>query len=118
MARGLTKVPKIGKQPAESFNVLIYLFSIYIYMYIYYIYVYMYYILYIYYIYNIQKICCPRHTVTFRPRSTNVAGTASNAEGFACGCRAANEEDGYRVGTGQEFKLTAVDVGNLVCSAT
>src|SRR6218665_3881795 len=52
-------------------------------------------------------------SVTFRPRSTSVAGTVSNAEEFACCCRAANDEDGYRVGPEQEFELTAVDVGHL-----
>src|SRR6218665_25525 len=57
-------------------------------------------------------------SVTFRPRSTSVAGTVSNAEGFACCCRAANDEDGYRVGPGQEFELTAVEVGHLGRSAT
>src|SRR6218665_2459753 len=56
----------------------------------------------------------PNRTVTFRPRSTGVAGTVSNAEGFACCCRAANDEDGYRVGPGQEFELTAVGVAILV----
>src|SRR6218665_2446899 len=57
-------------------------------------------------------------TVTFRPRSTSVAGTVSNADGFACCCRAANDEDGYRVGAGQGFELTAVAVGHLGRSAT
>jgi len=33
--------------------------------------------------------------VAFRPRSTSVASTVSDAEGFACCCRAANDEDGY-----------------------
>src|SRR6218665_2299911 len=56
-------------------------------------------------------------TVTFRPRSTGVAVT-SNAEGFACCCRAANDEDGYRVGAGQGFELTAVAVGHLGRNAT
>src|SRR6218665_3409184 len=56
--------------------------------------------------------------VTFRPRSTSVAGSVSNAEGFACCCRAVNDEDGYRVGAGQGFELTAVDVGHLGRSAT
>src|SRR6218665_71415 len=59
-----------------------------------------------------------QNTVTFRPGSTSVAGTVSNAEGFACCCRAANDENGYRVGTGQWFELTAVDVGHLGRSAT
>src|SRR6218665_880044 len=57
-------------------------------------------------------------TVTFRPRSTSVAGTVSNAEGFACCCRAANDEDGFRVGAGQGFELTAVAVGHLGRNAT
>src|SRR6218665_2679590 len=58
------------------------------------------------------------YTVTFRPRSTSVAGTVSNAEGFACCCRAANDEDGYWVGAGQGFELTAVAVGHLGRNAT
>ena len=58
------------------------------------------------------------YSVTFRPRSTSVAGTISNAEGFACCCRAANDEDGYRVGTGQGFKLATVGIGHLGWSAT
>src|SRR6218665_1170932 len=52
-------------------------------------------------------------SVTFRPRSTSVAGTVSNAEGLACCCSSANDEDGYRVGAGQGFKITAVAVGHL-----
>src|SRR6218665_2422220 len=58
------------------------------------------------------------NNVTFRPRSTSVADTVTKAEGFACCCRVANDEDGYRVGTGHGFKLTAVDVGHLILSAT
>src|SRR6218665_3660694 len=58
------------------------------------------------------------NTVTFRPRSTSVADTVSNAEGFVCCCRAATDEEGYRVGTGQGFELAAVDIGHLGWSAT
>ena len=58
------------------------------------------------------------NSVTFRPRSTSVAGTVSNAEGFACCCRAANDEDEYRVGSGQGFELTVVAVGHLGRNAT
>ena len=58
------------------------------------------------------------NTVTFRPRSTSVAGTVSNAEGFACCCRAANDEDGYRVCTGPGYKLASVGIGHLGWSAT
>src|SRR6218665_399495 len=39
-------------------------------------------------------------------------------EGFECCCRAANDEDGYSLGAGQGFELTAVDVGHLGKSAT
>src|SRR6218665_914699 len=64
--------------------------------------------------YFYMTFCITRdHTsVTFRPRSTSVAGTVSNAEGFACCCRVVNDEDGYRVGTGQGLELAAVDIGH------
>ena len=52
-------------------------------------------------------------TVTFRPRSTSVAGTVANPEGFACCCMAANDEDEYMVGTGQGFELASVNIGHL-----
>ena len=62
--------------------------------------------------------CILLYSVTFRPRSTSVAGTVSNAEGFACCCRAANDDDGYRIGAGQGFELTAVAVGHLGRNST
>src|SRR6218665_3757447 len=62
--------------------------------------------------------CTSYSHVTFRPRSTSVAGTVSNAEGFACCCRVANDEDGYRVGTGQGFEVASVGIGHLSWSAT
>src|SRR6218665_1517954 len=71
--------------------------------------------------FDIDKVIRQTYThtcVTFRPRSTSVAGTVSNAEGFACCCRAANDEDGYRVGAGQGFELTVVAVGHLGRNAT
>src|SRR6218665_2146114 len=74
---------------------------------------------YYYYVNNMTAVTSLiMNIVTFRPRSTSVAGTVSNAEGFVCCCRAANDEDGYRVGAGQGFELAAVAVGHLGRNAT
>src|SRR6218665_2318629 len=69
---------------------------------------------YYYYVNNMTAVTSLiMNIVTFRPRSTSVAGTVSNAEGFVCCCRATENEDGWRVCIWPGSELAAIAIGAL-----